>query len=406
MAKRKRKNQKKRVFILIIALFFTTVLFATSSYAWFTANKTVKVERLSVNVEAQNGIQISVDAINWKSLVQKVDILNAPNTYTDSINQVPSKMEPVSTIGELDEDGLMKMYYGTVSSDENTGEYTLSAEKDTEVRTTAAQVTEGTAQGKFIAFDLFFKVTKQSPLKLRPSSGVTSADVTDKGIKNASRIAFVILGNDTSDTSPDDLQAMGSYDGNGTDSRVVYIWEPNYDVHTGEAVQHAFSTYNYSIGTTGESRLKYYGLKNSIPVATPALLQTDMTDTNNDYKHDYGTYFDDVTINYATEAAWTCVNPTQENPCTSPDQAIFTLERGVTKVRIYIWIEGQDVDNYDFASLGKKISVEFGLTKERFFDEDFNYSNPEGAELPTDVQRNEHPAYDYQAPENQSENND
>ena len=38
----------------------------------------------------------------------------------------------------------------------------------------------------------------------------------------------------------------------------------------------------------------------------------------------------------------------------------------ITKVRVYIWIEGQDIDNYDFASLGKQISVNFGFTKERF----------------------------------------
>ena len=46
---------------------------------------------------------------------------------------------------------------------------------------------------------------------------------------------------------------------------------------------------------------------------------------------------------------------------------IMTLApNSITKVRVYIWIEGQDVDNYDFASLGKQISVSFGFTKERF----------------------------------------
>ena len=38
----------------------------------------------------------------------------------------------------------------------------------------------------------------------------------------------------------------------------------------------------------------------------------------------------------------------------------------VTKVRVYIWIEGQDIDNYDFSSLGKQIKVNVGFTKERF----------------------------------------
>ena len=60
--------------------------------------------------------------------------------------------------------------------------------------------------------------------------------------------------------------------------------------------------------------------------------------------------------------------------------------KSVTKVRVYIYIEGQDVDNYDFASLGKKISVAFGFTKQRFYGEDINY---EGPDLPSDVVRYE-----------------
>ena len=45
----------------------------------------------------------------------------------------------------------------------------------------------------------------------------------------------------------------------------------------------------------------------------------------------------------------------------------------ITKVRVYVFIEGQDIDNYDFAQIGKQISVKFGFTKERFNEEDINY---------------------------------
>ena len=57
----------------------------------------------------------------------------------------------------------------------------------------------------------------------------------------------------------------------------------------------------------------------------------------------------------------------------------------ITKVRVYVYLEGQDVDNYDFASLGKKISINFGFTKERFFDEDVDYDSTGTATLPDDV---------------------
>ena len=48
----------------------------------------------------------------------------------------------------------------------------------------------------------------------------------------------------------------------------------------------------------------------------------------------------------------------------------------ITKVRIYVYIEGQDIDNYDFASIGKRISVKFGFTKERLTEDDINYQGP------------------------------
>ena len=50
----------------------------------------------------------------------------------------------------------------------------------------------------------------------------------------------------------------------------------------------------------------------------------------------------------------------------------------ITKVRVYIYIEGQDIDNYDLASVGKKIAVKFGFTKQRLTPADIGYT---GADL-------------------------
>ena len=35
------------------------------------------------------------------------------------------------------------------------------------------------------------------------------------------------------------------------------------------------------------------------------------------------------------------------------------------KIRVYIYLEGQDIDNYDIAALGEKIKVSFGFTKDQ-----------------------------------------
>ena len=69
---------------------------------------------------------------------------------------------------------------------------------------------------------------------------------------------------------------------------------------------------------------------------------------------------------------------------TARPEFIRLAPNSITKVRVYIWLEGQDVDNYDFAQLGRQISVNFGFTKERFYGEDIDY---EGPELPEDVQK-------------------
>ena len=159
MEKRTKRNRakKRRLLLLLIALLFTMVLFTSSTYAWFTANQTVTVGQLTVNVEAQNGIQISADGTNWKSIVQTADILGAhAGSYGSSVNQVPGTLEPVSTVGNIDSTGKMEMYYGVIGTNAG-GDYILTATKDTEQ--------EGTT-GKFIAFDLFFKVDAATDISL------------------------------------------------------------------------------------------------------------------------------------------------------------------------------------------------------------------------------------------------
>ena len=54
-------------------------------------------------------------------------------------------------------------------------------------------------------------------------------------------------------------------------------------------------------------------------------------------------YFADVTPNISTTAAG--ILPTKY-------EKLFDLKAGVTKVRIYMWVEGQDVDCEDNASGG------------------------------------------------------
>ena len=47
----------------------------------------------------------------------------------------------------------------------------------------------------------------------------------------------------------------------------------------------------------------------------------------------------------------------------------------ITKVRVYIYIEGQDIDNFDYAQVGKVIEVAFGFSKQRYTAEEILDTN-------------------------------
>ena len=325
----RRKRKKYRLLILLLLLFGTGIMLATSTYAWFTANKTVSIGTLEVQIEAKNGIQISADGTNWKSIVQKTDLTSASTTYGAAKNQLPDVLEAVSTGGVVNTDGQLPMYYGNIGTNAE-GNYILTATKETD--------TNGET-GKYIAFDLFFKVDKQTDIWITPNSGVKTTDATDTGIKNASRIAFVVLGNTTAGDTVANIQALNK----GTASS-TYIWEPNYNIHTPAGIANARDVYGKVDVTADHAILPYSGVISAINDSDNILLGN-ATQAKDDTK------FKDVTITYKTKANFTHYIPA------------FKLSNGITKVRIYMWVEGQDVDCENNASNGN-ISFDLQITTE------------------------------------------
>ena len=325
----RRKRKKYRLLILLLLLFGTGIMLATSTYAWFTANKTVSIGTLEVQIEAKNGIQISADGTNWKSIVQKTDLTSASTTYDAAKNQLPDVLEAVSTGGVVNNDGQLPMYYGNIGTNAE-GNYILTATKETD--------TNGET-GKYIAFDLFFKVDKESDIWITPTSGVKTTDATDTGIKNASRIAFVVLGNTTAGDTVANIQALNK----GTASS-TYIWEPNYNIHTPTGIANARDVYGKVDVTADHAILPYSGVISEINDGDNVLL-------GNATQAKDATKFKDVTITYKTKANFTHYIPA------------FKLSNGITKVRIYMWVEGQDVDCENNASNGN-ISFDLQITTE------------------------------------------
>ncbi len=324
------KNQRKRrrILLSLLMICLTGVVLSASTYAWFTANRTVTVSDINVNVTASNGIQMSVDGITWKTVISNEDINGAINTYPGAANQLPSisnALAPVSTIGQIDtSNGYLQMYLGDIMSNA-AGDYTLTADRRIE--------TNGTT-GDFIAFDLFVQVTEDTPIYFTSNSKATSYG-TSSGIENAARMGFVLEGTTAVGSNTSVIQGLTATQG----TEEVVIWELNNDYHTAAAVANASSNYGLTTGAgAGNAPLQYYGVKANIPENLYLLLNSHSSD-----------HFELVTPDISTPASGIPTNAYAE---------AFTLPAGITKVRVYMWLEGQDVDCENIASGG---SVTFSI---------------------------------------------
>ena len=319
--KNKRKKQKK-LSSLILLLLLLVVLLGTSTYAWFTSNKNVSVEGIDVQVTTSSGLLISADATNWKTTLTNVDLTGA--SWHGVKNQLPGTITNTTTGKTMDtaETGALDMYDGEVTSDGGVLKLTT---------TKAAKEAHGTS-GNYVAFDVFFKTETAGQIYLTTSANVTKdATSEEKGLKNASRIAFVNEGNKPADAAVNEIYAL-----NGATETDVVVWEPNYDAHTSYGVTQASTVYgNITLQAgTGNAKVEYKGVK--APVDKKELTYTDE--------------------NYVkVDTIGTLATPTSYT-------AIFSLATGITKMRIYFWVEGQDVDCENNAS-GTGISLNIALSQ-------------------------------------------
>lgn len=333
---KEKNNRKRQLLLALFMLIVSSITLTTASYAWFTANTNVSIETLDVNVGATNGIQISTDAVTWKAAITSTDIIN--NAYVGNVNQMPTNISPTSTAGNVttadgDSKGRMEIFSGEINWDETAANYMLTAPE--QLTDTAGN---GAAAGKYIAFDVFFSVQEDTDLYLTNTSSVlaTANDVgvrNDTGLKNAARVAFLNEG----------YVAAGNSEGaialNGATAAI--IWEPNNDVHTSAAVDWNTTVYKTTIDTD-DTLSSYYGVKavissaNAIPHGSTPATAPD--------------YLETVTPNISTPTTMT------------EYKKVTTLHAGINKIRIYAWVEGQDIDCENNAS-GSDISFTLKFSK-------------------------------------------
>ena len=316
------KHHKRRIRFLIIWFFLLIIFLSTMTYAWFSSNRIVDLRFFDIHVETDGGIEVSEDAITWRSTLTVDELKDAYKTYPTSVNQIPGTMRPVSTGGLLDEHGNLNMFFGQADS-QGTADYYLATYRQIEKRTTDTE-----NPGDFIAFDIFFKTATPKPLYLSKESYVKNKEGESIGIENSSRVAFIKEGSAPLENPSGNYQRMRTADNNS-----VYIWEPNYDVHTKHGVSNALNVYGVATNETNAGILPYSGVIS--PFTNSAGVKLGEANATN-----YPSFFKKVDVDIYTQ---------KEN---SKNNYLFDLEVGVTKIRVYMWLEGQDVDSENKASHG------------------------------------------------------
>ena len=423
MSKKQKRNVKKskkiRNLVAICCLF--AILLSVATYAWFIGMKTVSVDKFDIDIATTEGLFLSMDGETWSySLNPKTTDAyeNNANTWADN------GLIPMSSVGDMDVTASRMKLYEKASLSAVTGGYRFLASRvnnHTSTQETSGEFLEGKG---YVAFDLFIKnlsgeayyeeneplneeaiyLTTNSEVKVSGSGGVANT-----GIENSVRVGIVQLGRVIGDGSVETSVVTGITCADDEDSGVTgicrnaQIWEPNDTKH----IQNAINWYNESClvrdgedvnskdsydtdsGTCGEVTTS--GAYSTYAISRALNVEDNVNIYDGD---DYNTYTAN-TISYSdylelpadgdngekTEAKlvdFPYFTDTMKGLKGTQRPTFMTLApNSITKLRVYIWIEGQDIDNYDFAQLGKQISINFGFTKERYEESDVGYDGPD-----------------------------
>ena len=429
MKRNSKRSKKLRKLILVCVL--SAILLTVSTYAWFIGLQTVTVKPFEINIATTDGLALSLDGLQWSS---DLDVTKAPQ-YTGNTNQwltekgedgklLSKGLMPVSSVGDVDPTSSRLKLYEKGSLTAKDGGYRLLTSQVENCTDEDGRVYATEADG-YVAFDLFIRnmsgeayyadnnMLNEEAIYLTYDSDVTvgTAGTKDTGIENSVRVAFAQIGRVESKTYTEDnvsnVTGITCTDNEDTGvtgiCRLAQIWEPNDTDH----IANAISFYNTSCtnrtgktdGFTYDKETECGEVKNGEAFPTYAISRAieieDYVDVYDGAKFNgyaantvepdgYQAYltakaaegYDNadhklVAVDTFTETERGIAANT-DTPIGANRNVFMTLApNSITKVRVYVYIEGQDIDNYDFAQLGKSIQVNFGFTKERYTTDDY-----------------------------------
>ena len=335
----------KRGKLLILVVFLLGVVISVATYAWFSASLNVKVKFFDVKVSTETGLFISLDGINFSDSIEisRESITSGLRSlYPNHTNQWASTgLWSVSSNGIPNSNSdKFAMYNGTLAK------YTDKARKGTRyVNTVLIPEDESSEWNQYIAFDIFLKNVSGSPKKDNLYIGRStyidfdeSADEETRekmqDIFNTIRMGIVKIG-ETSAKS--DVNTIQNLQCNG--ECISLIYEPNSTKHNQESIDAASEL---GISLSDNTYVPTYGV-----IAEGDHLNHKSSFINSGVELD--------TEHFALQH--TIFESNFSNP-------IFQIPNGITKARVYVWIEGQDIDALEVHSEGAPVALNLDLEKD------------------------------------------
>ena len=386
--KRTQKSQKRTKFLFLLIV-LTAILSITATYAWFSTQRDVEITGMRLNVEVAESMQISLNGETWVQSITIEDMKQFYNTYsantsahqavsigesTTNLNYVPIELLPVSSDGTVT-NGKLNFVTGTINGT-TLEEVKACSEDDITKTDTIADRQNGNTSHPYLVFDMYLRNisaktgSNKDTLKLNKGSRVfvnadsteddtqmEGAGVANTGLEYSARVGFVLYGNtvsvnSTSATLGEDVRTIAA-----TGSETAAIWEPNDKEHTIYVVN------NDLVGLTASSQaFTTSALKYTTSTADIENIYTSATAIQevNTMKPEYNT---DGSVKDAVEI--TDVNAAK----------VQLVPNTISKVRVYVWLEGQDPDCIDLASTGDKLNIDIKLTKDQTSTTDITYAN-------------------------------
>ena len=335
------KTRERNFNLMLLVTFFLGVLFIVSAYAWFQASLDVQVKMVNLVVSRKNGLFISLDGINFGSSVEISEenlINNLKNTYPSNTSQWASDgLYPVSSAGLKDSNSYKLNFYESYA-------YEIDPLTNKSYLTTReVREFERNSKKSYIAFDVFLKNITGSPVSdnLYIDEGTniileSEPDDQIQGLLNSVRFGFVRIGTVPRTSSVEDIQRIGC-----NNECEALIYEPNATKHTEFSIE----------------RVKKLGVNLLDGQYYPTFAITGSMD-----------FFEvtDVINGVPTE------NFDLQMTRVDIERPIFELPDGITKMRIYVWLEGQDIDSLETKSKGANASIIINLIKDTAGFDAFN----------------------------------